>query len=1247
MYELPAIAVEDCSDEIAALVRQLHETQQRLQELAGGEVDAVIHPGGHSYMLHEAQENLRRSEVTQRNLAATQSSILNALPARIALLDQEGTILTVNDRWQNFAGGNAIGGSDSIVGQNYVEICVGARGEGAGDAHEAAAGIRAVLSGAAAGFLLDYRSHSATEHHWFRLRVNALGDVEPRGAVLMHIDITESKLAEEAAQASAATMAAAQQIGHFGSWEIELAGVGETEEETFYWSDEMFRIAGYEPGAVEVTNQFFYSRVPPEEHEHIRQAMAAAVRDHQPYTMVHQIIRPDGTACLVQESAQIFYDAKTDRPLKIIGTAHDITERMAVKNALARERNLLRLLIDNLPACIYVKDRRGRIMVFNRASVRQMGLNGEAEAMGKTVFDFFPPEIARLYEADDNQVCCGQTIKDREEPTQDHKGNPLWYLTTKLPLRDAGGVFGVLGISQDITERRKTEAALRESEVRLRFLHSLSEATRPLADPVQIMAVVARMLGEHLRVSRCAYANVEKDGEKFTILHDYTDGCASTVGQYQLSLFGEQAVLTLHNGQTLIIRDVEAEMLSKGGAHMFKSIGIKAIITCPLVKDGGLRAMMAVHQTAPRDWQAGEVSLVEEVVERCWAMIERRTAMENLRQSEALLGIASRTARLGGWAVDLPATRIDWSDEVCAIHEVLPGTVPNLEQAIGFYAPQSRERLSKAFAACADQGTPFDLELEIITAKGRPTWVRTIGEAHRDDSGAIIRVQGAFQDIAIRKQSERRIAEQAALIDEARDAIVVRDLDHRITFWSKGAERLYGWTVNEVLGDFLPRLLHVADGKFKEANRVVRESGAWNGEIEKTARDGAVLTLDCRWTLVQDTCGQPQSILSIDTDVTERKKIEQQFLRAQRIESIGTLAGGIAHDLNNALTPIILAVDLLKMKFTDQASQDLLSVLDISARRAADMVGQVLSFARGVESQQMEVEVKHLLRDIEKIANETFLKHIEVQTIIPDNLWKVLGDPTQLHQVLLNLCVNARDAMSDGGTLILSAQSITFDTHYAELNLDAKPGPYVFLQVEDNGTGIPPGAVEKIFDPFFTTKEIGKGTGLGLSTSLSIIKNHGGFMRVQSKVGKGTIFQIYLPAQAEPSVSISAETIAEIPRGNGELILIVDDEIPVRELTQQTLKEFGYCTLFASDGAEAVAIYALEREKIAVVLMDMMMPIMDGPTTVRVLQRINPVVRIIGASGLATDCSCLKYFLPKPYTAKILLETLQQILIEE
>lgn len=411
-------------------------------------------------------------------------------------------------------------------------------------------------------------------------------------------------------------------------------------------------------------------------------------------------------------------------------------------------------------------------------------------------------------------------------------------------------------------------------------------------------------------------------------------------------------------------------------------------------------------------------------------------------------------------------------------------------------------------------------------------------------------------------------------------------------------------------------------------------------------KDGTVID-----TEVMATTTPEGNILAMVRDISERKKLEQQYFRAQRMESIGTLAGGIAHDLNNVLGPIIMAVDLLRLKHNDADSVEMLELVKTAAIRGADMVRQVLSFARGVEGRRMEVQIRHLVRDIEKIIIETLPKNIDVRVSFGPDLWTLNGDPTQLHQVLMNLCVNARDAMPHGGRLTISAENHPVDSQYAAMNSEATVGPYILLQVEDNGTGMSAGVIDKAFDPFFTTKEVGKGTGLGLSTSLAIVQSHGGFIRIYSEVGKGTSFKVYLPAQNESAQS-PAPVVAEImPRGHGELVLVVDDEMSIRQVTQQTLEAFGYRVLTATDGADAIAKFAVQQSEIAVVVTDMMMPVLDGPATIQVIRKLRPDCPIIAVSGLAANGQAtqaallgVKHFLPKPYTAELLLGVLHSTL---
>ncbi|WP_198527451.1 PAS domain S-box protein [Candidatus Methanoperedens nitratireducens] len=510
--------------------------------------------------------------------------------------------------------------------------------------------------------------------------------------------------------------------------------------------------------------------------------------------------------------------------------------------------------------------------------------------------------------------------------------------------------------------------------------------------------------------------------------------------------------------------------------------------------------------------------------------------------------------------------------------------------------------------------------------------------------------QALQAEIEERKQAEEQIQEQAALLDKAQDAIIVRDLEHRITYWNKSAVSIYGWTAEEAIGKNTDELLYKEEPpQLIEVMKSVIGNGEWMGELRQRTKEGKEIIVESRWTLVHDGEEKPKSILVINTDITEKKKLEEQNLRTQRLESIGMLAGGIAHDLNNVLTPITLSIQMLKEKLNDGQSQKLLTILENNSERAANLIKQVMLFARGIEGERKPLQVKHIITEIEKVAKETFPRNIKIRADIQKDLWMSSGDATQLHQVLMNLCMNARDAMPDGGNLSITASNFYVDEIYVRMNIEAKVGQYIVITVSDTGTGIPPEIMDKIFEPFFTTKAHGKGTGLGLSTSLGIVKSHGGFIDVQSEVGKGTAFRVYLSA-IKTEIQRIEEHKLELPVGYGELILVAEDEGSIREITSLTLKTYGYKVLTAEDGAQAVAEYAQNKDKIRVVLMDMMMPVMDGQASIQAIRKINPEVKIIVVSGLAERdklrniINHTNAFLPKPYTAEILLKTVYEVL---
>jgi PAS domain S-box-containing protein len=791
-------------------------------------------------------------------------------------------------------------------------------------------------------------------------------------------------------------------------------------------------------------------------------------------------------------------------------------------------------------------------------------------------------------------------------------GQPFWNELKVSPVfSNAGDLLYFVGIQTDVTERKQAE------QERIQILQR-EQAARELAE--------------------IAHSHIKN------ILESITDAFFSVDREWRFTYLNPQAERLLQTTQAELLGKSVWEKFPEAVSSTFYRNYHTAVWQKVSVQFEEfyppLHAWFSVHAYPAKD---GLSVYFNDIT-------ERKRAEEALRQSEQRFRLLAENST-DMISQHTPDGIYLYASPACRI---LLGYAP--EELIGhsayeFFHPDDLADIRTGYAILLEFPDIYTLAYRIRHKNGHYIWLETTSRTVRDsETGTVLEIHSASRDITQRKQTEQKILEQAALLDIATDAILVQDLDNTISFWNKGAERLFGWKAEEAIGKNASTLLYKEPLPFyQKIQAMLMENGEWQGELHKATKDGKNVTVESRWTLVRDETFRPKSILVVNTDITEKKQLEAQFLRTQRMESIGRLAGGIAHDLNNILAPILMAVQLLELKLLDDRSQDWLKILETNAKRGADLVKQVVSFARGIEGERTIVQVRHLIAEIKQIAKETFPKSIEARTDVVQDLWTVCGDATQLHQVLMNLCVNARDAMPEGGTLKISAGNLSIDEHYARLNIDAKVGAYIVVTVSDTGTGIPPEILDRIFEPFFTTKELGRGTGLGLSTVIGIIKSHGGFVDVYSEMGQGTQFKVYLPALEETAM----EEIEgpELTTGNGELILVVDDEAGIRKITQTSLESYGYKALTASDGIEAIAQYAQHRNEISVVLVDMMMPSMDGPTTIRMLQKINPQIDIIGVSGLVSSDKVsvamkagVKMFLSKPYTAKDLLKTLGEVL---
>ncbi|MGO9834167.1 MAG: GAF domain-containing protein [Polyangiaceae bacterium] len=680
-------------------------------------------------------------------------------------------------------------------------------------------------------------------------------------------------------------------------------------------------------------------------------------------------------------------------------------------------------------------------------------------------------------------------------------------------------------------ESSRNEKELREREERLRVLHDIGEATRA-APPELVLPVALRILGRHLGASRCGYAEVDADGDHCTVPHDYTDGCVSIVGRHRLSDFGPRVAAALRRGgDPVVVRDVDLEF-AKDEADALKSIGIKAFICCALVRQGVLRALMAVHQMGPRDWSASDVAIVQEVVERCWAAIEQGAAEVKLRHNEALLRIAGRDARLGGWSIDLPDRRVKWSDEVCAIHEAPAGTTPSLEQAITFYAQEFRETVRRSIESCARDGTSFDIECQIVTASNRRVWVRTIGHAEPGANGTISRLRGAFQDI------------------------------------------------------------------------------------------------------------------------NDRRMLEEQLRQAQKMEAVGQLAGGIAHDFNNLLSVILSYADIISARLgLEEPLRADIEEIKTAGLRATDLTRQLLAFSRQQVLDARVLDLNHSVARVERMLRRVLGADIELTTLLATNLGNVKADAGQIEQIVMNLVVNARDAMPSGGKLTIETANVEMSESYTRTHQEVSAGSCVMLAVSDTGIGMSKETQARIFEPFFTTKEKGKGTGLGLSTVFGIVKQSGGHMWVYSEPGKGTTFKAYFPRVAGPVEVLMPERVTPGLGHGSETILLVEDDDQVRAVARGILRQNGYVVLEAPNGGEALLICEQHGSTIHLLLTDVVLPRLSGRQLAERLAPERPDMKVLFMSGY-TDDAILQHgvldsgvaYLQKPFTPASLIRKVRGIL---
>jgi len=637
-------------------------------------------------------------------------------------------------------------------------------------------------------------------------------------------------------------------------------------------------------------------------------------------------------------------------------------------------------------------------------------------------------------------------------------------------------------------------------------------------------------------------------------------------------------------------------------------------------------------------------------------MGERKQAEDALNRKHTMLARTEAVAHVGSWEWEVEGDKVTWSEELFRILGLEPmEEAPPFKEHQAFYVPEDRVRLVEAVEECLQNSVPYDLEVRVTRTDGqlRHCVVRGIPEHGAD--GRVKRLYGSLHDITERKRIEATLRLQSLVLDQIEDRVTVTDLNGVITYVNDAEVRAFGYSRDELIG-FTTDKYGEDPERGATQRQIVEETlekGAWRGQVVNQTVAGKDVILDCRTRVVLDEQGNKIALAGISTDITDLKKMEAQLAQAQKMESVGRLAGGVAHDFNNMLGVILGRAELCLKKTapTDPVHKDLEQILN-AAGRSADITRQLLAFARKQTIAPKVIDLNDTVDTMLQMLGRLIGEDIDLLWQPADDLWTVKMDPSQLDQILVNLCVNARDAIADVGKITIETGMKVFDTAYCDVHAGFVPGEFVLLAVSDNGYGMDKHSLDNLFEPFFTTKETGRGTGLGLATVYGIVKQNNGFINVYSEPEKGSSFRIYLPRHTADRVEkIPDKFMGPSPRGSGETILIVEDEATILEMLEIMLESLSYTILTADSPSRAMEMAHSHAGQIHLVITDVVMPEMNGRDLAEKLSALYPGINILFMSGYTSNVIAHQgvlddgvAFIQKPFSMADLAEKVRDVL---